>query len=107
MKTLLIALASIYVGVSAAGGALLMEGAIHRNVQFPVHTDDYFRADDLVELLDARLETVSITASDGATLAGWLFTPIRPNSHSVVLLHGIAVNRAAMLPIAQAFVEQG
>ena len=48
-----------------------------------------------------------MSADDGAALRGWLFTPSRPNTHSVLLLHGITSNRATMTGTARQFVEAG
>lgn len=105
MKRLVI-LAVIYIGLCVFGGAFLVERALRRPRHL-ITTADRARADDLARTLGARLETASIAAGDGATLRGWLFTPARPNSDSVLLLHGITSNRAAMLAPVRMFVEHG
>ena len=105
MKRLLV-LAALYVGLCAAGGALIVDRALQRP-RIPITAVDRLRADDLARTLGARLESVSLAAQDGATLRGWLVTPDRPNRHSVLLVPGIVSNRAALLTSVRMFVEQG
>lgn len=105
MKRLVILIAA-YVVLCLAGGAFVADRALQRPRQ-PTTPADREQAGNLARTLGARLETVSIVARDGVTLQGWLFTPRRPNSHSVVLLHGVTSNRAAMLTLVRLFVEHG
>ena len=95
-----------YVGLSMAGGALLVDRALRRPKR-PVTGADRARAEDLARTLGASLETVSVAAGDGVALRGWLFTPAPASSHSVLLLHGITANRSAMLSSVRLFVERG
>ena len=106
MKRLAI-LAAVYVGLSIVGGAVFAERAVHKAVRQPITATDRAVAADLARTLGAGLESVSVSADDGAALRGWLFTPGRPNTHSVLLLHGIASNRAAMTGTARLFLEAG
>lgn len=106
MKRLAI-LAAVYLGLSIVGGVVFAERAVHRAVRLPITATDRAVAADLARTLDAGLESVSVSADDGAALRGWVFTPSRPNTHSVLLLHGITSNRAAMTGIARLFLDAG
>jgi uncharacterized protein len=101
------ALAALYVGLCFVGGAVFAERGVHRVVRRPIAVADRTAAADLARALGARLETVSMSAGDGATMQGWLFTPSPPNTHSVLLLHGITGNRAGMTGAARLFLEAG
>ena len=65
------------------------------------------RAEEQRRMLDAALEEMSVAGADGVSLQGWLFTPHEGNGQAVVLLHGVASNRAAMLPSVRLFLEHG
>jgi hypothetical protein len=56
---------------------------------------------------DAVLSEVAVTASDGATLRGWSIRPLHGNGDAVILLHGVADNRAAMLGDADMLLHHG
>jgi uncharacterized protein len=100
-------LAILYVGLCFAGGAVFAERAVHRVVRRPITEADRAAAADLARSLGARLETVSISAGDGAAMRGWLFTPSRSGTQSVLLLHGITGNRAGMTGTVRMFLEAG
>ena len=95
-----------YLGVCAAGGAYVVDQALHRPRQQLTGTDRA-QAEALARTHGAKLETVSIAAGDGATLRGWLFSASQPTVPSILLAHGIASNRASMLAVARLFVERG
>ncbi|MFA5909591.1 MAG: alpha/beta fold hydrolase [Vicinamibacterales bacterium] len=105
MKRLLSLIAAC-LAVAVGAGACLVDRAIHRP-RTALTADNHARAADLATSLGAVLETVSVTAGDGATLQGWLFTPGNSNGDTVMLLHGITSNRAGMLPRARALLERG
>jgi hypothetical protein len=48
---------------------------------------------------------VEITASDGAVLRAWLFTPENGNGDYVIALHGISDSRGGVMGLARLFVE--
>lgn len=48
-----------------------------------------------------------IRAADGLRLAGWTFTPARPNGAAVIVLHGIGSSRSDMLGFARIFLQDG
>jgi pimeloyl-ACP methyl ester carboxylesterase len=105
MKRLLAA-AAAGAALLAVAGALLVERALQRPT-LAITAADRATAHNLARDLGAAIETVSLAAADGVSLQGWLFTPREPNGHAVVLLHGIASNRAAMLPSVGLFLEHG
>ena len=106
MKRLAV-LAVVYLGLSAVGGVVVAERVVHREARHPIAPADRAVAADLARTLGAGLESVSVSADDGAALQGWLFTPSRPNTHSILLLHGITSNRASMTGTARLFLEAG
>jgi pimeloyl-ACP methyl ester carboxylesterase len=106
MKRVVI-LATAYLGLSIVGGAVFAERVVHRPTRTPITATDRAVAADLASTLGASLDSVSISGDDGAALRAWLFTPSRPNTHSVLLLHGITSNRAAMSGAARLFLEAG
>jgi alpha-beta hydrolase superfamily lysophospholipase len=85
-----------------AACVFLADRALHRPTQRLTAAD---RA--AAREVGATLETLTIAAADGVLLQGWLFIPRRQNGHAVVLLHGIASIRAAMLPSVRLFLEHG
>ena len=101
------ALAALYAGLCTVGGAFFAERGVHRAVRRPVTGADRTAAADLARDLGASLETVSISAGDGAAMRGWLFTPMGPSTDSVLRLHGITGNRAGMTGAVRLFLEAG
>ncbi|MGD0294143.1 MAG: alpha/beta fold hydrolase [Terracidiphilus sp.] len=61
----------------------------------------------VAEYNHAVLAEVAITASDGATLRGWSIRPLQGNGDAVILLHGVADSRVAMLGYAELLLRQG
>jgi uncharacterized protein len=66
--------------------AFVAEGSIHIWMKKPAPVSE---AGALAQQTGARWETVSVTASGGVRLEGWLFTPARPNGAAVLSLHGV------------------
>ena len=56
---------------------------------------------DLSRSIGAVWSAVSVTATDGSVLRGWLLQPERPNGKAVVLLHKLGGTRISLLPIAR------
>jgi dipeptidyl aminopeptidase/acylaminoacyl peptidase len=54
-----------------------------------------------------NVETVSITAEDGAKLSGWWMMPPKRNGNCVVVLHGIGGSRTSSLRFAPMFLKAG
>ncbi len=53
----------------------------------------------------ANRKNVQISASDGAVLRGWFFTPETSNGNVVLALHGISDSRGGVMGLARLFVE--
>lgn len=64
-------------------------------------------ADELARAVNAKWETARVTAADGATLDGWVFTPRDRNGGGVILLHGVADSRHGMLRHARFLLRAG
>lgn len=52
-------------------------------------------------------QSARVTASDGARLEAWLFTPSQPNGSAVILLHGVADTRTGVLAHARYLLRAG
>jgi pimeloyl-ACP methyl ester carboxylesterase len=102
----LLAAAAACTALLVVACALLVERALGRP-KLAITAADRATAQELARDLGAALETISVVAADGVSLQGWLFTAREPNGHAVVLLHGVASNRAAMLPSVRLFLEHG
>jgi len=70
-----------------AAGAVLCETAVH----VPK------RATPETTFAGASRSDAQISASDGAVLRGWLFTPAASNGNVVMVLHGISDSRAGVM----------
>ena len=68
---------------------------------------DQNRGEAVADAYGASLENVSIRASDGAILRGWLFTPRNDNGRGVLLVHAGVGNRHEMLGRAEWLLERG
>jgi alpha-beta hydrolase superfamily lysophospholipase len=55
---------------------------------------------------DLPYERVALTAGDGSGVEGWWISPPRPRA-TVVLLHGYAASKQALLTLAEAFHARG
>jgi alpha-beta hydrolase superfamily lysophospholipase len=65
------------------------------------------RGEAVAEAHGASLESVSIRASDGATLRGWLFTPKDYRGRAGLLVHAGVGNRHEMLVPAEWLLQRG
>lgn len=63
--------------------------------------------DQVAQRLDASLDNVSVTTSDGVALNAWSIEPIHGNGDDVILLHGLADNRIGMTGYAQLLLAHG
>jgi len=63
-------------------------------------------ATQLAESLGARLEDAQIAAADGVPLRGWFFRAAAPSGNAVILLHGVADNRASASGFARMFLAR-
>ena len=87
-------------------GVVATEWALHpwRRVLTPEAEEI---AQDVAARNHAVLTDVAVTASDGATLRAWSIRPLQRNGDAVILLHGVADNRAAMLGPADMLLSHG
>lgn len=75
---------------------------VHHHV--PIDAD---RAAKIASKYDASWQDVTIQASDGVPLKGWLVTPRHANRRAVLLVHGRGGTRQNMLVSAQSFLDAG
>ena len=68
---------------------------------------DQERGQAVADAYAASLENVSIRASDGATMKGWLFTPQNYHRRAVLLVHPGLGNRRDMLGRAEWLLDRG
>ena len=63
------------------------------------------RATPDIRFPGATRRDVQMSASDGAVLRGWFFTPEASNGNVVLVLHGISDSRGGVMGLARLFVE--
>jgi uncharacterized protein len=93
-----------YLALSVLTGIFLCEATLHP-ARRPLTSDDQSRARDLAAEHHATIHDVSIQAPDHITLRAWLFTPDRPNTQAVILLHGLSDNRLGMTGYAELLLD--
>lgn len=96
----------LYAGFCAVGGFYLADGALHP-ARRPLTEDEFAAMRHSARALNADLEEVSVTASDGVVLRGWSLRPLKGNGEAVILLHGLGDNRFGMTGYAQLLVAHG
>jgi dipeptidyl aminopeptidase/acylaminoacyl peptidase len=92
--------------VCAIAGIVSADWALHP-MRSALAQDDEEQAASVAETHGAILQQVEITASDGAILRAWTIRPASGNGDAVILLHGMANNRAGMLTVADMLLRQG
>lgn len=95
-----------WLALCAIAGIVAADSALHP-MRSAVTEDDEKEAAALAEGHGARLQQVDITASDGAILRAWTILPASGNGDAVILLHGMADNRAGMLGQADMLLRRG
>jgi hypothetical protein len=97
---------AVWLVLCAIAGIVAADSALHpmRSVLTP---DDEKQAAAIAENHGALLQQVDITASDGAKLRAWTIRPASRNGDMVILLHGMADNRAGMLGQAEMLLRRG
>ncbi len=94
-KSVLLVFCVIYLLGTIIGGIGLGEMAVHPGRRpIPVNEQKHIESD--LKTLNANLQDVSIGASDGALLRGWLLRPASSNGNAIILLHGVSDNRLGM-----------
>ena len=104
LGSLVAAIAMLYLILSVAGGAVLLEGAL-RVPRRPVAQRSVLEA--TVSPWASRVEDATVAASDGAALKGWFVQPRAWNGETVLLLHGVGDNRQGVMHYAPMFLRSG
>lgn len=96
----------LYLSFCTVAGVYLADGTLHPpRLTLSEQETSSFRQS--VSELHAQLRDVSITASDGSKLQGWIVRAMHPNGDAVLVLHGLADNRLGMTGYAQLLVSRG
>ncbi len=90
----------------AIAGIIAADWALHPPRR-TLTADDQNRAAVIVENHRAILRQVQVSAGGGAILRAWQIVPQSPNGDAVILLHGVADNRAGMLGPAEMLLRHG
>jgi fermentation-respiration switch protein FrsA (DUF1100 family) len=99
-------LGGIWLAFCALVGVVAMKAALHP-MRLHVDQADENAANDVAASDRAALSDVSVIASDGAILRGWLFAVSHGNGDAAILLHGQGDNRAGMLGNADMLLRRG
>lgn len=94
------AVALLYLLGSAALGVVQCEATL-RPPRRPPSGQAVERALGMAFECGGSMETVHITAADGAVLRGWYFVPSGPRGDAVVILHGQGDSRSGTLAFAK------
>ena len=105
LRWLIFALA-LYVALCTVGGCSLADGTL-RPGRRELSADEVAAARNAVREMGAEFSDVSITASDGAVLRGWLLRPAHSNGDAALLLHGLGDNRLGMSGYARMLLAHG
>lgn len=97
---------TVWLLLCVAIGIVATEGALHPG-RLPLSAQDEQRAVAIAAEVRARLKDVQITAGDGAVLRAWSIQLPGGNGDAVILLHGVADNRAGMLGVAEMLLQHG
>lgn len=96
----------LYLTLCTITGIFVADAALHPTRR-PLTHDEITAMHNVATAVKAKLDDVSITTPDQATLRAWLIHPSRPNGNTVLLLHGLADNRIGMTGYAQLFLSHG
>jgi fermentation-respiration switch protein FrsA (DUF1100 family) len=99
-------LGGIWLAFCALVGVVAMKAAVHP-MRLHVDQADENAANDVAGSDRAALSDVSVIASDGVILRGWLFAVSNGNGDAAILLHGQGDNRAGMLGNADMLLRRG
>lgn len=96
----------LYLVFCLIGGAYLADGTLHP-ARRPLTTDEVAAMRQSAQALGADMQDVTIKASDGSALRGWLLHPRHGNGDAVILLHGLGDNRMGMIGYAEFLLAHG
>jgi fermentation-respiration switch protein FrsA (DUF1100 family) len=99
-------IAAVWLVVCIAIGILATEMAL-RPWHRPVEPELQIEAQAVANRYHAKLAEVSVIASDGVILRGWSMRSAQANGAAVILMHGVADNRAGMLGNADLLLGHG
>jgi pimeloyl-ACP methyl ester carboxylesterase len=97
--------AIFYVAACLTVGVLLAEFSLRLH-KLPLEDVAVHRS-HLQHRFRAQVTDVSLTAADGAVLAGWFIQPPNPTGKSVIILHGLTANRVGSISFAEVFLDRG
>jgi uncharacterized protein len=98
--------AAVWLILCGVAGILTVDWALHPP-RLALTPDDEAHAAAIAKGHGANLQQVEITANDGAILRAWAIRPAAGNGNAVILLHGIAGNRAGMLGLGEMLLRHG
>jgi uncharacterized protein len=96
----------LYAVFCVIAGIFVADGSL-RPARRPLANDEVAAMRNAAQALDAQLEDVFITTSDGVLLLGWSIHPHHGNGNEVILLHGVGDNRLGMTGYAQLLLAHG
>ncbi|MGA8781389.1 MAG: alpha/beta fold hydrolase [Terracidiphilus sp.] len=96
----------VWLALSSLIGVIAMESALHPARRL-LNEADETTAREIAVRNHALLTDVAVAASDGIVLHAWLLAPPHGNGDAVILLHGMADNRAGMLGNADLLLRHG
>ena len=96
----------VWLAICATAGIVATDWALHPP-RLALTVDDEAQAAAVAKSHDSLLQQVKIGASDGTILRAWAIRPAPGNGDAVILLHGIASNRAGMLGAADMLLRHG
>jgi fermentation-respiration switch protein FrsA (DUF1100 family) len=106
LKSVFLMFGVLYLLGTVIGGIGLGEMAVHPGRRpIPANEERKIRSD--LNPLNANIHDVSISASDGVILRGWLLQPASSNGDTVILLHGVSDNRVGMYGYGRWLLEKG
>jgi uncharacterized protein len=100
------ALVAVWLVLYVAAGVVAMEWALHPGRRL-LEAGAEAQAQAAAAHNHAELTEATIQAGDGVTLRGWNMRPLHGNGDAVILLHGVADNRAGMLGNADLLLRHG
>jgi len=96
----------MYAAMCSVAGIYLADSTLHPPRR-PLTSEDEQNFQRALTPFHAQIEDVSITASDGTILRGWIVRPAEGSGHSALLMHGLGDNRLGMTGYAQLLLAHG
>lgn len=96
----------MYITMCSVAGIYLADSTLHPPRR-PLTQDDERAYQQSLIPIHAQMEDVSITATDGNVLKGWIVHPDNANGKAALLLHGLGDNRLGMTGYAELLLAHG